>query len=207
MAKTVFIKDTAITGKDRTRDFYGLFLGVLREKGLDTTIQLVRLADMGIYSAGIAVRVLPDNHLYTQVGESDIAGIVESIKTGQPYQPRLTKQASTQMRIVLRNCGVIDPEKIEDYIAHDGYHALARCLTELTPEQVIQEMKTSGLRGRGGAGFPTGMKWEFTRKSAGDQRYIICNGDEGDPGAYMDRSVLEGDPHSVIEEWPSAVMR
>jgi NADH:ubiquinone oxidoreductase subunit F (NADH-binding)/Pyruvate/2-oxoacid:ferredoxin oxidoreductase delta subunit len=199
MAKTVFIKDTAITGKDRTRDFYGLFLGVLREKGLDTTIQLVRLADMGIYSAGIAVRVLPDNHLYTQVGESDIAGIVESIKTGQPYQPRLTKQASTQMRIVLRNCGVIDPEKIEDYIAHDGYHALARCLTELTPEQVIQEMKTSGLRGRGGAGFPTGMKWEFTRKSAGDQRYIICNGDEGDPGAYMDRSVLEGDPHSVIE--------
>ena len=111
----------------------------------------------------------------------------------------MSTQRSRQCRIVLRNCGVIDPENIEDYIARDGYQALAKVLSGSTPEKVAQEMKTSGLRGRGGAGFPTGLKWDITRKAPGDQKYIICNGDEGDPGAYMDRSVLEGDPHSVIE--------
>jgi NADH:ubiquinone oxidoreductase subunit F (NADH-binding) len=104
-----------------------------------------------------------------------------------------------QIRIALRNCGVIDPESIEDYISHDGYQALGTVLTELTPEATIEILKKSGLRGRGGGGFPTGLKWELTRKVKSDQKYVVCNADEGDPGAFMDRSVLEGDPHSVIE--------
>ena len=200
MGKTVFIKDTAITGKDRTRDFYGVFLGTLREKGLENEVQLVRVADIGIYGQGMTVRVLPENFLYTNVQENDIPAIVQdSVVGGRPVEGKASAQPSKQLRIVLRNCGVIDPESIEDYIARDGYQALAKVLTEYTPEKVAQEIKNSGLRGRGGAGFPTGLKWDITRKAQGDQKYIICNGDEGDPGAYMDRSVLEGDPHSVIE--------
>jgi NADH:ubiquinone oxidoreductase subunit F (NADH-binding)/Pyruvate/2-oxoacid:ferredoxin oxidoreductase delta subunit len=104
-----------------------------------------------------------------------------------------------QIRIALRNCGFIDPENIEDYIGRDGYQALAKCLTKLTPGQVIDEIKKSGLRGRGGGGFPTGLKWEITARVPGDVKYVVCNADEGDPGAFMDRSILEGDPHSVIE--------
>jgi len=104
-----------------------------------------------------------------------------------------------QIRIALRNCGFIDPENIEEYIAHDGYQALCKCLTEYTPQQVIDIIKRSGLRGRGGGGFPTGLKWEITAKVKSDQKYVICNADEGDPGAFMDRSIMEGDPHSVIE--------
>ena len=100
---------------------------------------------------------------------------------------------------MLSNCGYIDPEKIEEYIARDGYMALGKALYEMTPEQVLEEVKKSGLRGRGGAGFPTGLKWEFARKATGDKKYIVCNADEVDPGAFMDRSTLEGDPHSVIE--------
>ncbi|HNX69028.1 MAG TPA: NADH-quinone oxidoreductase subunit NuoF [Candidatus Omnitrophota bacterium] len=200
MGKTVFIKDTALGTKDRTRDIYGVFLGILREKGLENEVQLVRVVDIGIYGQGVVVRVLPENFLYANVEEADIAGIVEqSVIGGKPFPGKQIPGDSKQMRIVLRNCGVIDPESIEDYIAHDGYRALAKVLTDGSPEKVIQEMKASGLRGRGGAGFPTGLKWEFTRKSPGEQKYIICNGDEGDPGAYMDRSVLEGDPHAVIE--------
>ena len=173
---------------------------MLREKGLEASVQLVRVADIGLYGQGMAVRVLPENFLYANVQESDIPSIVlASIVGNKPVPEKLVAQSSRQLRIVLRNCGVIDPEKIEDYIAKDGYQALAKVLANYTPEQVAQEMKTAGLRGRGGAGFPTGLKWEITRKAAGDQKYIVCNGDEGDPGAYMDRSVLEGDPHSVIE--------
>ncbi len=199
MGKTVFIKDTSAAAKDRTRDIYGVFLGLIREKGLENEVQLVRVVDIGVYGQGVVVRVLPEDFLYAQVEEADIPAIVEqSVIGGKPFTPKQLKADSKQLRIVLRNCGVIDPESIEDYIAHEGYQALANVL-QGTPEKIIQEMKTSGLRGRGGAGFPTGMKWEFTRKSPGDQKYIICNGDEGDPGAYMDRSVLEGDPHSVIE--------
>ena len=104
-----------------------------------------------------------------------------------------------QHRVALRNCGVIDPENIEEYIAMDGYQALAKCLTELTPDEVIQIVKDSGLRGRGGGGFPTGLKWSFTAKNSADQKYVVCNADEGDPGAFMDRSVLEGDPHCIVE--------
>ncbi len=104
-----------------------------------------------------------------------------------------------QKSVALRNCGVIDPENINEYIAMDGYQALAKCLTEYTPDEVIQIVKDSGLRGRGGGGFPTGLKWSFTRKNQADQKYVVCNADEGDPGAFMDRSVLEGDPHCIVE--------
>ena len=104
-----------------------------------------------------------------------------------------------QLRIVLRNCGVINPENIDEYIARDGYAALEKVLFKMNPEDVIAELKVSGLRGRGGAGFPTWLKWQSTRQSPGNQKYVICNADEGDPGAYMDRSTLEGDPHSVLE--------
>ena len=102
-----------------------------------------------------------------------------------------------QMRLALRNCGVIDPEKIEEYIAFDGYKALGKVLLEMTPDETINLIKASGLRGRGGAGFPAGLKWEFTAKAQGDKKYVCCNADEGDPGAFMDRSILEGDPHSA----------
>ena len=104
-----------------------------------------------------------------------------------------------QVRIALRNTGKIDPLNIEEYIAEDGYRALAKVLTEMTPGDVIDVLKRSGLRGRGGAGFPTGLKWDFTRRAKGDQKYVVCNADEGDPGAFMDRSIIEGDPHTIIE--------
>ena len=160
MGKTVFIKDTAITGKDKTRDFYGVFLGVLREKALENEVQLVRVADIGIYGQGMTVRVLPENFLYTEVQENDIPAIVlESVVGGKPVAGKICMQPSKQLRIVLRNCGVIDPESIEDYIARDGYQALAKVLSSYTPEEVAQEMKTSGLRGRGGAGFPPPAGW------------------------------------------------
>jgi NADP-reducing hydrogenase subunit HndC len=104
-----------------------------------------------------------------------------------------------QIRIALRNCGFINPENIDEYIARDGYAALGKCISELSPADVIDSIKKSGLRGRGGAGFPTGLKWEIASKNNADQKYVVCNADEGDPGAFMDRSVLEGDPHSVLE--------
>ena len=106
---------------------------------------------------------------------------------------------SKQNRIALGNCGMIDPENIEEYIARGGYDALSKAVSEMTPEAVIKEVKDSGLRGRGGAGFPTGLKWEFAAKATGDTKYVVCNADEGDPGAFMDRSILEGDPHSLVE--------
>lgn len=138
---------------------------------------------------------------YSHVTKDKVAEIVEKHLVGKQAIKEISIPASDtkQLRIVLRNCGIIDPESINDYIGVGGYHALGKALLEMTPEAVIEEMKKSGLRGRGGAGFPTGLKWEITRRSAGDEKYIICNGDEGDPGAYMDRGVLEGDPHSVIE--------
>jgi NADH:ubiquinone oxidoreductase subunit F (NADH-binding) len=201
MKKRIYIKDTSgIPGKDKTRVFCMAFAGQLKERGLEEKVQLVRVLDIGIYGQGIAVRILPDEFLYANVKEEDIPRIIEqSILAGKPVEELVTKVVSKQCKIVLRNCGVIDPESIEDYIAHDGYRALVKSLKEMTAEQVIEEMKTSGLRGRGGAGFPTGLKWEITRKVDSDQKFMICNADEGDPGAYMDRSVLEGDPHSVIE--------
>ena len=169
----------------------------------------------GFCEKGPIVKVLPDNTFYVQVKPEDAATIVEEhlVKGRQVkhllYQDPETKLPVSdakhmdfykkQVRIALRNCGVINPENIDEYIARDGYAALAKCLSEKTPQEVIDEIKRSGQRGRGGGGFPTGLKWEITSKSVADQKYVVCNADEGDPGAFMDRSILEGDPHSVIE--------
>ncbi|MDD4941351.1 MAG: NADH-quinone oxidoreductase subunit NuoF [Candidatus Omnitrophica bacterium] len=198
--KTVLLKDTNLAQEDRTRDFYTTFLQKLGESSLSELVQVVRAADVGVYNQGVVIKIMPDNIMYAHVKDSDIPRIIDAtIKEGTPLVDLQVKRAGKQLRIVLRNCGTIDPENIRDYIGVDGYLALKKVLLEMTPEKVIEEMKKSGLRGRGGAGFPTWMKWKFARAVAADEKYVICNGDEGDPGAYMDRSVLEGDPHSVIE--------
>jgi NADP-reducing hydrogenase subunit HndC len=185
------------------------------EKGLENEVQVITTGCFGFCEKGPIVKVMPDNTFYTQVKPEDAIEIIAEhvIKGRQVHRllyvnPETEKHVSDskhmgfyrkQLRIALRNCGFIDPENIEEYISRDGYAALAKCLTEMTPAQVIEEMKKSGLRGRGGGGFPTGLKWDITSKSHADQKYVVCNADEGDPGAFMDRSILEGDPHSVIE--------
>jgi len=169
----------------------------------------------GLCEMGPLVVIYPDDILYTHVTSDDVEEIVdETLVNGRPLERLLYKDPTTsesithyhdipfygnQMRIVLVNCGIIDPENIEEYIARDGYAALAKVLTEIEPEDVIEEVKDSGLRGRGGAGFQTGLKWEFTARAVSPVKYVVCNADEGDPGAFMDRSVGEGDPHSIIE--------
>jgi NADH:ubiquinone oxidoreductase subunit F (NADH-binding)/(2Fe-2S) ferredoxin/NAD-dependent dihydropyrimidine dehydrogenase PreA subunit len=185
------------------------------EKGLENDVQVITTGCFGFCEKGPIVKVMPDNTFYTQVKPEDAIEIIaEHVIKGRKVtrllyiNPETEKHVSDskhmgfyrkQLRIALRNCGFIDPENIEEYISRDGYAALAKCLTEMSPAQVIEEMKKSGLRGRGGGGFPTGLKWEITSKSQADQKYVVCNADEGDPGAFMDRSILEGDPHSVIE--------
>jgi len=195
--KTILIKDTA---EDKTRDFFTLFMNQLREKNLHEEVQVVRVADIGVYDLGVVVRVLPGGIVYKDIKESDIARIIDlTIGKGEVIDELLLKAEPKQLRVVLRNCGRIDPESIEEYIENGGYAGLKKVLTGMTPEKVIEELKISGLRGRGGAGYPTWMKWKFAHQMRSPEKFVICNGDEGDPGAYMDRSVLEGDPHSVIE--------
>jgi len=185
------------------------------ELGMEEDAQVVFTGCFGFCEKGPIVKILPDNTFYVNVKPEDAEEIVkEHLLKGRQVERLLYKDPVTekkvsdsksmdfykkQMRIALRNCGFINPENIEEYISRDGYQALAKCLTEMTPEETIKEIKDSGLRGRGGGGFPTGLKWEITRKSESDQKYVVCNADEGDPGAFMDRSILEGDPHSVIE--------
>ncbi|WP_427340932.1 NAD(P)H-dependent oxidoreductase subunit E, partial [Caloranaerobacter sp. DY30410] len=187
----------------------------IKEKGLDKEIKVVRTGCFGLCEAGPIVIVYPEGAFYSHVKVEDVEEIVEEhLLKGRIVKRLLYKDAvgedtiksinevgfyKKQKRIALRNCGVINPEDINEYIAFDGYMALGKVLTEMTPEEVIQVVKDSGLRGRGGGGFPTGLKWEFTAKAQGDQKYVLCNADEGDPGAFMDRSILEGDPHSVLE--------
>jgi NADH:ubiquinone oxidoreductase subunit F (NADH-binding) len=156
---------------------------------------------MGIYDEGAVVQLLPSAVTYTNVLAPDVARIVtESVEGGRVLDDLLWKAPDRQVRIVLRHCGDVDPDSVDDYLRRaEGYQAFAKALFDLTPEQVIAEMKASALRGRGGAGFPTWMKWQLTRAQPAAQRYVICNGDEGDPGAFMDRSVLESDPHTVLE--------
>ena len=191
------------------------FKSHLEESGLADQVQVVTTGCFGFCEKGPIVKILPDNTFYIQVKPSDVQEIVaEHIIKGRRLARLLFQDPKTkniihdskdmgfyqkQDRIALRNCGFVDPENIDEYIARDGYQALGKCLTELTPDQVINEIKISGLRGRGGGGFPTGLKWEIARKNKADQKYVVCNADEGDPGAFMDRSILEGDPHSVIE--------
>ena len=182
--------------------------------GLECDVQVVKTGCFGFCEKGPIVKVLPEDAFYVEVKPEDAEEIVkETLVKGRivkrlAYADESGKTSAVpeeigfyqkQMRIVLRNCGLIDPEKIDEYIARDGYAALEKVLFEMTPDQVIEEMKISGLRGRGGAGFPTWMKWNFTKQVESDVKYIVCNADEGDPGAYMDRSTLEGDPHSVLE--------
>jgi NADH:ubiquinone oxidoreductase subunit F (NADH-binding) len=200
MDKTILlVKDTSV-GSDSTKDIQTEFQKVARELGMAESVQVVRVSELGVYDKGVVVKVLPGDILYSNVKASDVERILKTtVKEGTPIEDLLLKNVATQTRIVLRNCGVIDPTSLEEYVELGGYKSLAKCILDMTPEQVIDEMKKSGLRGRGGAGFPTWMKWNLARQSKGDEKYVICNGDEGDPGAYMDRSVLEGDPHSVIE--------
>ena len=187
----------------------------LKAKGLDKEVNVITTGCFGLCALGPIMVVYPEGSFYSMVKLEDVPEIVEEhlnkgrIVTRLLYQETveedtiksLNKTAfyEKQKRVALRNCGVIDPEKIDDYIANDGYAALGKVLTEMTPEQVIQTMLDSGLRGRGGAGFPTGLKWKFAAGNSADQKYVCCNADEGDPGAFMDRSVLEGDPHVVLE--------
>ena len=198
-----------------SKDIQNEFDRVLTEMGLHEEVKLVLTGCFGLCEKGPVVIVYPDETFYSHVQVADVAEIceehvlkgriVERLTVKDPIDKTKVKNFSElkfyakQRRIALRNCGNINPADIKEYIARDGYAALGKVLTSMTPAQVIEEVKKSGLRGRGGAGFPTGLKWEFASKSTDDVKYVICNADEGDPGAFMDRSVLEGDPHSVLE--------
>ena len=191
------------------------FEKLLKEKGLQDEVQVIRTGCFGFCEKGPIVKMLPDNTFYTQVKPEDVEKIInEHIIKGRKVTDLLyldpeNKQHvadskhmgfyKKQLRIALRNCGFINPEDIDEYISRGGYEAIAKVLGEMTPQQVIDEVTKSGLRGRGGAGFPTGVKWGLCAKNQADQKYVICNADEGDPGAFMDRSIMEGDPNSIIE--------
>ena len=189
----------------------------LEKNDLQDEINVVKTGCFGLCALGPVVIVYPEGCFYSRVTPEDVEEIVtEHLLKGRVVKKLLYSETviedqedvkslnecdfyKKQMRVALRNCGVISPENIEEYIAFDGYKALGKVLTEMKPQEVIDEIKKSGLRGRGGGGFPTGVKWEFASRSVDDQKYVACNADEGDPGAFMDRSILEGDPHSVIE--------
>ncbi len=181
--------------------------------GVEDKVQIVKTGCFGFCEKGPIVKVLPEDSFYVEVKPEDAKEIIaEQVVKGREVKRLLYNKEKKsieeveeiqfyqkQLRIVLRNCGVINPENINEYIARDGYLALEKALFEMKPEEIVEEIKKSGLRGRGGAGFPTGFKWEAGMKAPGDQKYVVCNADEGDPGAYMDRSTIEGDPHSVLE--------
>lgn len=187
----------------------------LEEKNLKSEVKVVKTGCFGLCEAGPIMIVYPEGAFYSHIKPEDVERIAEehllkgrivtdllykhAVKEGQIRAINQVDFYKKQMRVALRNCGVINPEQIDEYIAFDGYKALAKVLTEMTPQQVIDVIKASGLRGRGGGGFSTGMKWEFAAKAQGTEKYVACNADEGDPGAFMDRSILEGDPHSIIE--------
>ncbi|MBO5364638.1 MAG: NAD(P)H-dependent oxidoreductase subunit E, partial [Clostridia bacterium] len=189
----------------------------LKANGLEKEIKVVKTGCFGLCALGPIMIVYPEGAFYSRVEVSDVKEIVEehllkgrivkrllydeTIQEGSDEIKGINEVQfyEKQMRIALRNCGVINPENIDEYIAFDGYKALGKVLTEMQPQEVIDVIKESGLRGRGGGGFPTGTKWQFTAAAQGEEKFVACNADEGDPGAFMDRSILEGDPHSVIE--------
>lgn len=187
----------------------------IKQVGLDEEVKVIKTGCFGLCALGPIMIIYPEGAFYSRVKVEDISEIVgehlvkgrivtrllydETVQKDEIQSLNETQFYKKQHRVALKNCGVIDPENINEYIAFDGYQALGKVLTEMTPDEVIQLMKDSGLRGRGGAGFPTGLKWSFAKASVDDQKYVACNADEGDPGAFMDRSVLEGDPHVLIE--------
>ena len=203
------------SGSDKIQE---AFETELAKAGLSDEIKIVRTGCFGLCAVGPVVIVHPDGTFYSRVQATDVEEIVnEHLLKGRPVKRLEYKDVDetvrdkvnvslndttfykTQKRVALRNCGVIDPENIDEYIAMDGYQALGKVLTTMTPDDVIKTILDSGLRGRGGGGFPTGRKWMFAKASVSDKKYVVCNADEGDPGAFMDRSVLEGDPHAVLE--------
>lgn len=217
MAKYVItLCDGPTCMQKRSRELLATLESELTKCELKDKVRVVLSGCLGMCDKGPVLIVNPGYVLYGNVTEADIQKIVsEHLLKGKPVAALVIDEDhlynrfyrifgdvnffGRQMRIVLRNCGIIDPESIDDYLSVRGYEALAKVLTELTPAQVIDEVKKSGLRGRGGAGFPTGMKWDFTAREKNPDKFVICNADEGDPGAFMDRSTIEGDPHSVIE--------
>ncbi len=216
MAYKQFVLVCSGTGCEsaRGRELLASLEESVAKHGLAADVQVVKTGCFGFCEKGPIVKILPEETFYVQVTPEDAEEIIaENLVKGRPvkrlqYNPSESKTNvrlediefyQKQVRIVLRNCGVIDPDSIDEYIARDGYVALEKALFEMTPDDIIEELKTSGLRGRGGAGFPTWRKWLFTKGTPSDEKFIMCNADEGDPGAYMDRSTLEGDPHSVLE--------
>ena len=196
----------------KSDDIYQNLRHHVHANGLSDEVQVVKTGCFGFCEKGPIVKVLPEDAFYVEVNPDDAEELVqEHLMKGRPVDRLLYSESKElarvdeisfyqkQFRIVLRNCGFINPESIEEYIARDGYAALEKALFEMTPDDIIKELEKSGLRGRGGAGFPTWKKWKFTQNVESDIKYVVCNADEGDPGAYMDRSVLEGDPHSVLE--------
>ncbi len=188
---------------------------ILKAKGLSEQVQVIKTGCFGFCEQGPIIKIEPDNVFYVRVKPKDVKEIIEQhIINGNRVERLLYKDPQTQekvhtqeemafykkqLRVALRNCGLINPEDISEYIALGGYQSLGKALTQMSGDEVVDTVKKSGLRGRGGGGFPTGLKWEITRKQKDKEKFIICNADEGDPGAFMDRSILEGDPHSVIE--------
>ena len=198
----------------RSAEIFIKFQEILEQKNLTDRYKPIRTGCFGFCEQGPIVKIIPDNTFYVRVSIDDVSEIIDNHLINNNKVDRLLYKLPTtgehipdskhmpfykqQMRIALRNCGMIDPENIKEYFARDGYSALAKVLKS-TPEEVIDTIIKSGLRGRGGGGFPTGLKWKITRESQSDTKYVVCNADEGDPGAFMDRSILEGDPHSIIE--------
>ncbi|MBQ7245528.1 MAG: NADH-quinone oxidoreductase subunit NuoF [Firmicutes bacterium] len=201
----------------KSEEIYNNFNEYLKQYGLEEEVKVIKTGCFGLCQKGPIVAIYPDKTFYCHVQPEDVERIVsEHLYKGRPvrelelseedietketiYDIDKIKFYEKQNRIALRNCGKINPEDIQEYIAVRGYEALGTALTEMTPQDVIDTVKASGLRGRGGAGFPTGNKWQFEADQPGDEKYVICNADEGDPGAFMDRSILEGDPHAVLE--------
>ena len=193
------------------RHFLNYLKDLVKEYNLESTVDVLETGSMGVYMEGVIFTILPDGVHYLVKKTDDVKLILEEhLLKGRrvlsleipPEKIKKTvevEKVAEETRIVLQNVGEIDPMNIEEYIARDGYFALAKVLKEMKPEDVIDEIKKSGLRGRGGAGFPTGLKWEFTAKASGDQKYVLCNADEGEPGTFKDRLIMEGDPHSLIE--------
>ena len=223
IAKNIKYKHTVLicggTGctSNNSNNIYKKFQEGIKAKGLENQVQIIRTGCFGLCAVGPVVIVYPEGSFYSYVKESDVDEIISlHIINDIPVERLLYKEKAAadhhaapalsetnfykkQHRLTLRNCGLINPENIDEYIARDGYQALSKALSSMTPQQVIDEVLASGIRGRGGAGFPTGRKWQLCHDAKGDIKYVCCNADEGDPGAFMDRSVLEGDPHAVIE--------